>query len=63
MPTNTALHQAYVFYVKVTVDGGYSQYMGPYTLNVGCFAAVATYADAGSLVTSYALNVATNPAA
>jgi len=62
VPTDTSLHQAYVFYVKVTADGGHAEFMGPYTLNVGCFDAIATYADGAGLVTSYAISVATNPA-
>jgi hypothetical protein len=36
-PKNNALHQQYTFYVKVTNDGGSYQFMGPYTLNIGCF--------------------------
>jgi len=49
-PTNTALHQAYVFYAKVTMTGGSYTWFGPYTLNVGCFAGSVTYTDNAAFV-------------
>jgi len=49
-PTNTALHQAYVFYMKVSALGGSYAWFGPYTLNIGCFAASVTYTNGVSLV-------------
>ena len=49
-PANTALHQAYVFYMKVSALGGSYAWFGPYTLNIGCFAASVTYTNGVSLV-------------
>ena len=56
-PSNTALHQAYSFYIKATNIGGSFAFFGPYVLNVGCFSGVATYSDNGSFVTSVAKSV------
>ena len=34
--TNTALHQTYTFYTKITAVNSFA-FFGPYNLNVGCF--------------------------
>lgn len=36
-PTNNALHQQYLTYIKTTARGGKYEYFGQYSLNVGCF--------------------------
>jgi len=41
-PTDTSLHQAYTFYTKISAAGGSYAWFGPFTLNVGCFAASVT---------------------
>ena len=51
-PTDENVHQAYVFYVKVTADGGSSAFFGPYTLNVGCANSYVIYQDNAAFVTS-----------
>jgi hypothetical protein len=56
-PTDTALHQAYTFYTKVTAAGGSSEFFGPYVLNVGCNSAFITYADNSGFVTSVSKSV------
>jgi hypothetical protein len=50
--TDEDLHQAYVFFVKVTANGGSTAFFGPYTLNVGCSNDYVTYADNAAFVTS-----------
>ena len=58
MPTNTALHRAYNFAVKVSASGSNPSFgTFNYVLNIGCFAPVATYSDAVDFVTSIALYV------
>jgi len=48
-PANSALHQQYQFYVKVSEStGGSFLYFGPYTLRVGCFASSVTFYNSGS---------------
>jgi hypothetical protein len=56
-PSNTGLHQAYTFYLKVSALGGSNNYFGPYVLNVGCFAGAVSYSDSGSLDTNLPLSV------
>ena len=56
-PANTALHQAYIFYMKVSALGGSYAWFGPYTLNIGCFAASVTYTDNAAIVTAVTKNV------
>jgi hypothetical protein len=56
-PINTALHQAYTFYAKVTAVGGSSEFFGPYVLNIGCNTDFITYADNAAFVTSVAKSV------
>lgn len=48
------MHQAYVFYVKVTADGGSNAFFGPYTLNVGCDNSYVNYADNVAFVSTVA---------
>jgi hypothetical protein len=56
--SNTALHQAYVFYIKASDTVGSSNgYFGPYTMNVGCFSGSVTFTDSGSFITNVALHV------
>ncbi len=56
-PSNTALHQAYTFYAKVSAAGGSTEFFGPYVLNVGCNTAFITYADNSGFVTGVAKSV------
>jgi len=35
-PTNTALHQRYSFWVRVTAEGGTVRWFGTRTLDIGC---------------------------
>ncbi len=56
-PSNTALHQTYTFYAKVTAAGGSTEFFGPYVLNVGCNTAYVTYADNSGFVTGVAKSV------
>jgi hypothetical protein len=49
-PSDTSLHQAYTFYVKVSADGGSSAWFGPYTLNVGCFSGSFSIANSASFI-------------
>ncbi len=51
-PADTSLHQPYTFYTKVSAQGGSTAFFGPYTLNIGCFTGVVTFADHSSLVTT-----------
>jgi len=57
-PSNTALHQAYSFYVKVTATGNANAYFGPYQVKVGCFADSLTFIDSLTFVTLVNKNVA-----
>jgi hypothetical protein len=53
IPSDTSLHQSYTFYIKATASaGGSSGYFGPYVMQTGCYAAIATYTDSPSLVTT-----------
>ena len=50
-PANTALHQSYVFYTKITSsDGGATGYFGPYTLWVGCTASTVSFTDSATFI-------------
>jgi hypothetical protein len=61
-PSDSSLHLAYEFYLKVSTDGDSSAFFGPYTLNVGCFEGVVTYSDNSEFVSSVALSVGDDPA-
>jgi hypothetical protein len=56
-PSDTSLHQAYTFHVKVTALGGSTEFFGPFVMNVGCFAGAVSYTDSTSLVTSVSKSV------
>jgi hypothetical protein len=56
-PTDTSLHQAYTFWIKATDTGGAFSSFGPYTVNVGCFPGVVTFADSASFVSAVTLTV------
>ena len=36
-PLDPSLHHIYIFYVRITLNGGYQEYFGPYNMTVGCF--------------------------
>jgi len=54
-PADNTLNQIYTFYIKVTANGGSSQFFGPHELDVGCSRAV--YTDSPSFVTSVSVPV------
>ena len=51
-PSDTSLHQQYIFYLRATLLGGYEQYFGSYTLNVGCISGQVTFTNDPSLATT-----------
>lgn len=53
--SDTSLHQAYSFFIKITLTGGSNAYFGPFTLNVGCFSGSVNFSNAGNFVAN--LNV------
>jgi len=56
-PTNTALHKAYVFYVKVSTNGGSSAFFGPFTLSVGCFSPAVTFTESPTFINTGTVSV------
>ena len=54
-PVNTALHQKYTFYMKVTASNGQSTAMfGPYYLDVGCTPTSVVFTNNAAFVTNVA---------
>ena len=61
-PTDNSVHFDYNFYVKVTADGGGTEFFGPYYLYVGCTSSTVSYADNAafsSSSTAYSVGVST----
>ena len=57
-PTDTSVHQAVTFFVRVSATDGLAyRYMGPYTLEVGCLATSVSFTDDPSFDTSIAMYV------
>jgi hypothetical protein len=51
-PTNSATHNKYSFYVKVTASGNSFYFFGPYYLDVGCTSTSVTFTDAANFATN-----------
>lgn len=63
-PLNAALHQGYIFFIKVVANGVNSsphtdsvKWMGPYELRVGCYYASVTFTNSPAFTTSVNMQV------
>lgn len=54
-PKDDSLSKKYKFYLRINVQGGFSKYVGPYGLSIGC--PEITIADSPNLKTEFAVDV------